>query len=323
MQSARGRHRPHLGRRRPGLRREGHRARRALAPDTRGRPGLPRRRARRARHTRTRWTELTITNCRKTPSSRCRRRAAPCRWRSRPSRRWTSTQLTTAGPRGRHRQRGRLKKHELIFRILQAQAERNGLLFAEGVLEILPDGYGFLRAPESSYLPGPRRHLRLALADPALRPAHRRHRQRAGAPAQARASATSRSSGSRRSTSSRPSAAKDKVLFDNLTPLYPRERLRLETTQDNMTARVLDLMTPIGKGQRGLIVSPPRTGKTMILQNIANSIAVNHPEVILIVLLDRRAARGGHRHAAHGAGRGGLVDLRRARRRATCRWPRW
>jgi transcription termination factor Rho len=151
------------------------------------------------------------------------------------------------------------KKHDLIFRMLQAQAQRNGLLFAEGVLEIMLDGYGFLRAPESSYLPGPddiyegERYFALIKVEAV--------------------------------NFDPPEAAKDKVLFDNLTPLYPNRRLRLETAQDNMTARVLDMLTPLGKGQRGLIVAAPRTGKTLILQNIANSIAANHPEVILIVLL--------------------------------------
>src|SRR5574341_846102 len=155
-----------------------------------------------------------------------------------------------------------MKKHDLIFKILQTQTEKSGFLFAEGVLEILPDGYGFLRAPESNYLPGPddiyvspsqiRKFALITVEAINFEP---------------------------------PEVAKDKVLFDNLTPLYPSERIRLETTPDNLMARVLDMMTPIGKGQRGLIVAAPRTGKTMILQNLANSIAVNHPEITLIVLL--------------------------------------
>jgi len=176
------------------------------------------------------------------------------------------------------------KKHDLIFRMLHAQAQRNGLLFAEGVLEIMPDGYGFLRAPESSYLAGPDdiyvspsqiRRFDLRTGDTVsgqVRPPREGERYFALIKVEG-------------VNFDPPELAKDKVLFDNLTPLYPRERLRLETSQDNMTARVLDMMTPLGKGQRGLIVAAPRTGKTLILQSIANSIANNHPEVILIVLL--------------------------------------
>ena len=177
-----------------------------------------------------------------------------------------------------------MKKHDLIFKILQSQTEKSGLLFAEGVLETLPDGYGFLRAPESNYLPGPDdiyvspsqiRKFDLQTGDTVsgqVRPPKDGERYFALIKVEA-------------INFEPPEAAKDKVLFDNLTPLYPNERLRLETTQDNLMARVLDMMTPVGKGQRGLIVAAPRTGKTMILQNIANSIAVNHPEVALIVLL--------------------------------------
>ncbi|HKC12976.1 MAG TPA: transcription termination factor Rho [Vicinamibacteria bacterium] len=177
-----------------------------------------------------------------------------------------------------------MKKHDLIFKILQNQTEKSGLLFAEGVLECLPDGYGFLRAPESNYLPGPDdiyvspsqiRKFDLRTGDTVsgqVRPPKEGERYFALIKVEA-------------INFEPPEAAKDKVLFDNLTPLYPSERLRLETTQDNLMARVLDMMTPIGKGQRGLIVAAPRTGKTMILQNLANSIAVNHPEVALIVLL--------------------------------------
>ena len=109
-----------------------------------------------------------------------------------------------------------------------------------------------------------------------------------------------------------PERAREKILFDNLTPLYPNERLRLECQPDDYTTRIVDLLTPIGKGQRGLIVAAPRTGKTMMLQHIAKAIAHNHKEVILIVLADRRAARGSHRHAAFGGGRGDQLDLRRA-----------
>jgi len=176
------------------------------------------------------------------------------------------------------------KKHDLIFRMLHEQARRSGLLFAEGVLEIMPDGYGFLRAPESSYLPGPDdiyvspsqiRRFELHTGDTVsgqVRPPREGERYFALIKVEG-------------INFDPPDTAKEKVLFDNLTPLYPHRRLHLETTPDNMTARVLDMLTPLGKGQRGLIVAAPRTGKTLILQNIANSIATNHPEVILIVLL--------------------------------------
>jgi transcription termination factor Rho len=177
-----------------------------------------------------------------------------------------------------------MKKHDLIFKILQQQTEKSGLLFAEGVLEVLPDGYGFLRAPESNYLPGPDdiyvspsqiRKFELRTGDTIsgqVRPPKEGERYFALIKVEA-------------INFEPPEFATDKVLFDNLTPLYPTERLRLETGQDNLMMRVLDMMTPLGKGQRGLIVAAPRTGKTIILQRLANSIAQNHPEVHLIVLL--------------------------------------
>jgi len=177
-----------------------------------------------------------------------------------------------------------LKKPDLIFRILQAQAEKSGLLFAEGVLELMPDRYGFLRSPESSYLPGP--------DDIYVSPSQiRRFNMRTGDTVSGLV--RSPKEGERYFALVKveainfdpPEESLEKVIFDNLTPLYPKERLRLETTPDNMTARVLDMLTPLGKGQRALIVAAPRTGKTLILQNIANSIAANHPEVVLIVLL--------------------------------------
>jgi transcription termination factor Rho len=177
-----------------------------------------------------------------------------------------------------------MKKHDLIFKILQTQTEKSGLIFAEGVLEILPDGYGFLRAPESNYLPGPDdiyvspsqiRKFDLRTGDTVsgqVRPPKEGERYFALIKVEA-------------INFEPPDVVHEKVLFDNLTPLYPSERIKLETAADNLTSRVLDMMTPLGKGQRGLIVAAPRTGKTMILQNIANSIAQNHPEVTLIVLL--------------------------------------
>ncbi len=196
----------------------------------------------------------------------------------------TIQQLTAAALEAGLDEAAGLKKHDLIFRMLQAQAERNGLLFAEGVLETMPDGYGFLRAPESSYLPGPDdiyvspsqiRRFELHTGDTVsgqVRPP--RHGERYFALIKVEAI-----------NFDPPEASVDKVIFDNLTPLYPHRRLHLETSPENMTARVLDMMTPQGKGQRGLIVAAPRTGKTMILQNMAHSITANHPEVVLIVLL--------------------------------------
>ena len=177
-----------------------------------------------------------------------------------------------------------LRKQELIFAILQAQVEKNGVIFGGGVLEILPDGFGFLRAPDYNYLPGPDdiyvspsqiRRFNLRTGDTIngqIRPPKEGERYFALLKVET-------------VNFEDPSVAREKILFDNLTPLYPDMRLCLETDPDNYSARVMDLMTPIGMGQRGLIVAAPRTGKTMLLQNIANSIARNHPEVVLIVLL--------------------------------------
>jgi len=177
-----------------------------------------------------------------------------------------------------------MRKQELIFKILQAQTEKSGFIFSEGVLETLPDGFGFLRAPDYNYLPGPDdiyvspsqiRKFDLRTGDTVsgqVRPPKDGERYFALIKVEA-------------VNFEHPDEARNKIFFDNLTPLYPNERLKLETAKDNLSARVLDLLTPIGKGQRGLIVAPPRTGKTMLLQTIANSITANHPEVILIVLL--------------------------------------
>ena len=177
-----------------------------------------------------------------------------------------------------------MRKQDLIFQILKAQTEQSGFIFSEGVLEVLPDGFGFLRAPDYNYLPGPDdiyvspsqiRKFDLQTGDTVsgqIRPPKEGERYFALIKVEA-------------VNFEAPDAARDKLFFENLTPLYPQERLRLETTADNLSGRVMDLMTPIGKGQRGLIVAPPRTGKTMLLQNIAQSITANHPEVYLIVLL--------------------------------------
>jgi transcription termination factor Rho len=177
-----------------------------------------------------------------------------------------------------------LRKQDLIFKILQAQSEKEGHIFAEGVLEILPDGYGFLRSPDYNYLPGPDdiyvspsqiRKFDLKTGDTIsgnVRPPHEGEKYFALVKIEA-------------INFESPEETRNKILFDNLTPLYPEERIRMETVHENTSGRVMDLLTPIGKGQRGLIVAPPRTGKTMLLQSIANSITTNHPEVALIVLL--------------------------------------
>ena len=177
-----------------------------------------------------------------------------------------------------------LRKQDLIFKILQAQSEKEGHIFAEGVLEILPDGYGFLRSPDYNYLPGPDdiyvspsqiRKFDLKTGDTIsgqVRPPHEGEKYFALVKIEA-------------VNFESPDEARNKILFDNLTPLYPQERVKLETVRENISARVMDLLTPLGKGQRGLIVSPPRAGKTMLLQNVANSITTNHPEVVLMVLL--------------------------------------
>ena len=178
-----------------------------------------------------------------------------------------------------------LRKQELIYRILEAQTLKNGQIYGEGILEILPDGFGFLRAPSYNYLPGP--------DDIYVSPSQiRRFDMRTGdiISGQIRPPKDSERYFALLKVESinmdNPEASKEKILFDNLTPLYPEQRLNLEVVNgDDYSARVMNLLTPIGKGQRGLIVSPPRTGKTMLLQSIAKSIAKNHPEVFLIVLL--------------------------------------
>ncbi len=176
-----------------------------------------------------------------------------------------------------------MRKQDLIFKILQAQTEKKGLIFSEGVLECLPDGFGFLRAPEYNYLPGPDdiyvspsqiRKFDLRTGDTVsgqIRPPKEGERYFALIKVEA-------------VNFEHPDIAREKIFFDNLTPLYPMERIRLEAP-GNLSSRVLDLICPIGKGQRGLIVAAPRTGKTMILQSLANSISTNHPEITLIVLL--------------------------------------
>jgi transcription termination factor Rho len=177
-----------------------------------------------------------------------------------------------------------MRKQDLIFQILKAQTEQSGFIFSEGVLEVLPDGFGFLRAPDYNYLPGPDdiyvspsqiRKFDLQTGDTVsgqIRPPKEGERYFALIKVEA-------------VNFEAPEQAREKLFFENLTPLYPQERLKLERAPENLAARVMDLMTPIGKGQRGVIVAPPRTGKTMLLQNIAQSVSANHPEVYLIVLL--------------------------------------
>jgi transcription termination factor Rho len=177
-----------------------------------------------------------------------------------------------------------LRKQDLIFDILQAQTEQNGVIYGEGVLEILPDGFGFLRSPDSNYLPGPDdmyvspsqiRRFNLRTGDTVsgqIRPPKEGERYFALLKVEY-------------INFGDPEEAADKILFDNMTPLYPTDRIKLETDSVNLSTRILDLMTPLGKGQRGLIVSPPRTGKTMLLKDIANAVTANHPDIYKIVLL--------------------------------------
>jgi len=177
-----------------------------------------------------------------------------------------------------------LRKQELIFKVLEAQTEKSGLIFAEGVLEILPEGYGFLRSPTYNYLPGPDdiyvspsqiKRFDLHTGDTVsgqVRPPKEGERYFA----LLRVEAINLES---------PETAKGKILFDNLTPFYPVEKLNLETRDRCLETRIIDLVSPIGKGQRALITSPPKAGKTVLLAKLANAIAENHPEVMLIVLL--------------------------------------
>ncbi|HEU4951234.1 MAG TPA: transcription termination factor Rho [Holophagaceae bacterium] len=177
-----------------------------------------------------------------------------------------------------------MRKQELVFHILEKQAEREGHFFAEGVLEVLPEGFGFLRSPDHNYLAGPEdiyispsqiRRFNLHTGD-TLSGMIRPPKETEKFFAMLRIDAVNFDP---------PQAAKDRLHFDNLVPLYPKSMLKMERDPQEVSTRVMDLMTPLGKGQRALIVAPPRTGKTVLLQNIANSITANHPEVTLIVLL--------------------------------------
>lgn len=177
-----------------------------------------------------------------------------------------------------------MRKQELIFAILQAEIERTGLIFGEGTLEILPDGFGFLRAPNYNYLPGPDdiyvspsqiRRFNLRTGD-TVSGQIRQPKETERYFALLKVEAVNYED---------PEVAREKILFDNLTPLYPDRKVSLETKSDNYSMRIMDLLNPIGFGQRGLIVSPPRSGKTMLLQAIANSISANHKDIVLFVLL--------------------------------------
>lgn len=177
-----------------------------------------------------------------------------------------------------------MRKQELMFALLQSQIEQNGLIFGEGTLEILPDGFGFLRSPDSNYLPGPddiyvspsqirRFNLRTGdIVSGQIRQPKETERYFALLKVEA-------------INYEDPEVAREKILFDNLTPLYPDRKMMLELDSDNYSTRIMDLLTPIGFGQRGLIVSPPRSGKTMLLQSIANSLSANHKNITLFVLL--------------------------------------
>lgn len=179
---------------------------------------------------------------------------------------------------------GGMPEQHLIFQILKAQTEQSGFIFSEGVLEVLPDGFGFLRAPDFNYLPGPDdiyvspsqiRKFDLQTGDTVSgQIRHPKEGERYFALIKVEAV-----------NFESPDRGRDKIYFQNLTPLYPQERVQLETESSNLSARVIDLMTPIGKGQRGVIVAAPRTGKTMLLQSIAQSVAKNYPDIYLMVLL--------------------------------------
>ncbi len=197
---------------------------------------------------------------------------------------WKMTELTQLATKLGVESPAGLRKSELIFAILQAHSEQNQPIYSEGVLEILPDGFGFLRAPDYNYLPGPDdiyvspsqiRRFNLRTGDTIggeIRPPKENERYYAMLKV-----------GTVNGVD--PETARKKILFDNLTPLYPNEKFKLEFDPSNMSTRIIDLLVPIGKGQRALIVSPPRAGKTVMLQNIANALTTNHPEVVLLVLL--------------------------------------
>ena len=219
----------------------------------------------------------------------------------------------------------RLRKQDLIFAILKAQARKGEDIVGEGVVEILQDGFGFLRSADASYLAGPDdiyvspsqiRRFNLRTGDTVkgyIRPPKESERYFALLKVD-------------EINFQAPEEAKNKVLFENLTPLHPQERMKLErdnASSENMTSRVIDLISPIGKGQRGLVVSPPKAGKTVMLQNIAHAITGNHPDVMLIVLLiDERPEEVTEMQRSV---RGEVISSTSStsRRAGTCRSPRW
>jgi transcription termination factor Rho len=194
------------------------------------------------------------------------------------------SELTEMGKEFRIEGASGMRKQDLTFALLQAHSEQNGLIYGEGVLEILPDGFGFLRAPDANYLPGPDdiyispsqiRRFNLRKGDTVtgqIRPPKESERYFALLKVE-------------KVNHEDPEISREKILFDNLIPLYPEERINLEVEPDNYSTRIMDLMTPLGKGQRALIVAPPRTGKTMLLQNIANSVTAKDKSIHKIVLL--------------------------------------
>ena len=193
-------------------------------------------------------------------------------------------ELTTLAKKFKIDSAAGMRKQELIFALLQAEIERTGLIFGEGTLEILPDGFGFLRAPNYNYLPGPDdiyvspsqiRRFNLRTGD-TVSGQIRQPKETERYFALLKVEAVNYED---------PEVAREKILFDNLTPLYPDRKVLLETKPDNYSMRIMDLLNPIGFGQRGLIVSPPRSGKTMLLQAIANSLSANHKDIVLFVLL--------------------------------------
>ena len=214
-----------------------------------------------------------------------------------------------------------MRRQDVIFALLQHTATNKGEVYGDGVLETLPDGFGFLRSPDYNYLPGPDdiyvspsqiRRFGLRTGDTVegqIRPPKDSERYFALLKVE-------------RLNGEPPEAAREKIMFDNLTPLYPNRRLRLEYDTKNYSTRIIDLLCPIGKGQRCLIVSPPRAGKTVLLQDIAHAITANHKEVVLIVLL---IDSGPRKSPTCSAGSRARSCRRRStsRPRATCRSPRW
>ena len=207
-----------------------------------------------------------------------------------------------------------LRKSELIFKILEGQTEKNGLIYAEGVLQVLAEGYGFLRSAKYNYLPGPDDIYLSPVADQEVRPEDRRHDQRAGASAEGERALLRAAEGRVRQLQG-PGECEEGHAFRQPHAAVSGGRCSTSSSRARtMTTRLINLLAPIGKGQRGLIVSPPRAGKTVILQKIANAITTNHPEIAPDRAADRRASRGSHRHGALGQGRGRQLDLRRAGR---------